>query len=605
MPPRRKPEPDDPLRSLLGESARPAQPDDPERSLGTARDALPSVALDADPDSDLVVMEPIGIGATGVVQRGTQRGLARDVAVKQAHAATDPLAAAQLLREARIAGRLEHPGIVPVHAAYHDTTRGVVVVMKRVRGQAWSERMADPPSDAFAEHVRIAIEVCHALAFAHAHRVLHLDVKPDNVMLGQFGEVCLIDWGSALDQRADPPRTEPVGTPAYLSPEASDPARAPLTPASDVYLLGGCLYRAMYGAPPHRRDTAMLSILAASDPVPFPVRAALPRALSEIVARALATEPSDRFPSVEALRTALEAYLEHLGAERLVDRAIASLRAVEADPGLPAPDAIAMLERVHVELEASRVLWPDNPRALAHLHHADQVLLSRQIAAFDRQGAERTAARLAGLSAATSIELATLSGRDAATDAFRDTMADAADAQADTTRLFLRISAALTLATTAYAVVVLWRRPSLDLPTPMMMLEHGIGLLVLSTVLALTFHRALRRLAHARRITFAVLFACAVMVIHRAIALPAGIDSLTIARSDLLMIAGMTVGLGAIDRAFTGFAALALAGATLSVAVPDATRLILLVYPPLAWAISWAVWARIARRAGQHTPRIR
>jgi serine/threonine-protein kinase len=170
----------------------------------------------------------------GVVELAEQRSLGRLVAIKQPHPGPmDADAVAALVSEGITTGRLEHPNIVPVHALGRGSDGRAVLVMKRIEGvpladlvhRADHPRWARETRDRLTLFVETAIEVLHALAFAHARGVVHRDVKPENVMLGDYGEVYLLDWGIAapLGQPAD----GIAGTPSYMAPEMLTPLTDP------------------------------------------------------------------------------------------------------------------------------------------------------------------------------------------------------------------------------------------------------------------------------------------------------------------------------------------------------------------------------------------
>ncbi|MBM4362816.1 MAG: serine/threonine protein kinase, partial [Deltaproteobacteria bacterium] len=196
----------------------------------------------------------LGEGGMGVVRLATQASMGRAVAVKTLRpGAADDLAALRLLREAWVAGQLEHPNVLPVYDVTLDEHGTPQVVMKRIDGVDLATLLADPAAlreraggDPTAFHLRVLMQVASALHFAHDRGILHRDVKPENVMLGRFDEVYVVDWGIAVSLRDDQdprlPRvaeaTDLAGTPAYLAPEMleGDPSR--LGPWTDVYLLG-------------------------------------------------------------------------------------------------------------------------------------------------------------------------------------------------------------------------------------------------------------------------------------------------------------------------------------------------------------------------------
>jgi serine/threonine-protein kinase len=180
------------------------------------------------------LLEPVGQGGMGVVYRAHDTELERDVAIKvlRTPEATPDLAR-RLRTEARILAGLEHPGIVPVHDVGTLPDGRVWYAMKLVRGESL-DRLIARPFD-LAERLRIFQRIAEAVAFAHAHGVLHRDLKPGNVMVGAFGEVLVLDWGVAKRAEgapgdvatAAPDRTDRagtlhgtrLGTPGWMAPE--------------------------------------------------------------------------------------------------------------------------------------------------------------------------------------------------------------------------------------------------------------------------------------------------------------------------------------------------------------------------------------------------
>ena len=251
------------------------------------------------------ITERIGEGGMGTVYLARDRELERDVAVKVLRDAV-PNAddRARILREARILASLEHPGIVPVHDVGTLPDGRLFYVMKRVRGERFDEFARAERSR--AELLRAFLQVCDAVAFAHAAGVIHRDLKPQNVMLGAFGEVLVLDWGvakasqaSVPDEDESPRSVEAAGTPGYMAPEQLQGAADERV---DVYGLGGVLLFILT----RRHPTAAL---ATEDPwreteAPAPLRA--------ICDRARALDPSGRYPSVAALAGDVANYLDSL-----------------------------------------------------------------------------------------------------------------------------------------------------------------------------------------------------------------------------------------------------------------------------------------------------
>ena len=209
--------------------------------------------------------EEIGRGGMGLVFRGRDRELDRDVAIKVT--AWSTAADAERLRaEAQTLARLEHPGIVPVHDVGRLADGRVFTVMMLVRGERLDARAAALP---LADRLRLFDRICDTVAFAHARGLLHRDLKPANIMIGEHGQVLVLDWGLA---RAGGDAGS--GTEGYMAPEQDVGHWGPPDARSDVYALGAIL-----------RD---LSEAAGAAARPL-------RPLKSIVARAMQPDPEARY----------------------------------------------------------------------------------------------------------------------------------------------------------------------------------------------------------------------------------------------------------------------------------------------------------------------
>lgn len=185
----------------------------------------------------------LGVGGMGEVRRAHDTLLDRSVALKIAHHVSEE-ASRRFLAEARVGAALQHPGIIPVYdsGVLPDGRRWLA--MREVEGRRLGDLMAaarkDPsPATALRRLMSIFTRVSEAVGFAHARGVIHLDLKPSNVMVGQFGEVIVLDWGIARrvgGEGCDTAKREVGGTPGYMSPEQS--AGGPLDARSDVFALG-------------------------------------------------------------------------------------------------------------------------------------------------------------------------------------------------------------------------------------------------------------------------------------------------------------------------------------------------------------------------------
>jgi serine/threonine-protein kinase len=231
--------------------------------------------------------EEIGRGGMGTVYRAHHRGLGRRVAVKllPPALAAQPSFRERFAREAQALGRLNHPHIVAVHDCGEQDGQPYIV-MEYVDGQPLAAQLPLPAARAVA----IAEPVCAALAYAHAHGVVHRDIKPDNILIGADGQVKVADFGIARLSGDDWTITAPqqtAGTPHYQAPEAL--AGAPPDPRMDLYALGVVLYQSISGE------------------LPLGTFAPLPGRIDGVVRRALAADPARRYRDADEMRHALRA----------------------------------------------------------------------------------------------------------------------------------------------------------------------------------------------------------------------------------------------------------------------------------------------------------
>ncbi len=228
----------------------------------------------------------------------------------------DDLAIAKFAEEARVTGQLEHPNVVPIYDL-GDGTEDPYIVMRLVQGRSLTQLLAESPcpstsaeaADLLQRFVEVLLSLCDALAFAHSRGVFHCDVKPDNVMVGEHGQVYLMDWGVAL---TDGPREGFGGTAAYMAPEQILGRTDDIDARTDVFLLGGVLYEILTGGPPN--DAASLVAAARGESLlifqPRSLWTRLPPELCRIAARALSPQRGDRYPTISALRDDLEQFLK-------------------------------------------------------------------------------------------------------------------------------------------------------------------------------------------------------------------------------------------------------------------------------------------------------
>lgn len=304
----------------------------------------------------------LGEGGMGVVWSARQRGMGREVALKRIRPGSGQRAISALLAEAELTGSLEHPGIIPVHEVGVDQDGMPFYSMRRLSGRTWAERWAGMTQH---EHLNVLVRVCDAISFAHGRGVIHRDLKPDNVFLGEYGEVIVFDWGLALrlaDLRAGTRTLMASGTPVYMAPEMARADQRLLGPTSDVYLLGAILYEVLTDTVPHPGEEPIdVLIAAAENRIEPPIPAG---ELGEVVRRAMATDPADRFPTVRAFQTALRVCLDHQESVALAERARVRLEAACSGSGY---DDFA--RAVHT-FEDALELWRENSAAISGLSQA-------------------------------------------------------------------------------------------------------------------------------------------------------------------------------------------------------------------------------------------
>jgi serine/threonine-protein kinase len=290
----------------------------------------------------------LGRGGMATVQLVFDRNVLREVALKSLTAEVaqrSPEAANLLVEEAQIVGQLEHPNIVPVYdlVGGSDEPR---LAMKVVRGDTLTRKIHVSPgqqrtTEQLRELLSAMLKVCDAVAYAHSRGVVHRDLKPDNIMVGTFGQVYVVDWGCAIllseaqglppldsDDASEAVRVSTTGTAAgsirlrprtvlgtggYMAPEAAFARHSEIDCRTDVFSLGAILYQILTGQPPYTgkglADTVLLAQKCQIQPPEEIAAHALPLGLRVITMTALSREPKDRYQTVQALKDDLERFL--------------------------------------------------------------------------------------------------------------------------------------------------------------------------------------------------------------------------------------------------------------------------------------------------------
>src|SRR5436189_6123897 len=266
---------------------------------------------------DYELVEEIGRGGQGVVYRAHQKSLNRTVALKviglgqwatKAHLKRFRL-------EAEAAARLEHPGIVPIHEV-GERDGSCYFSMKFVEGGQLDEVVRRKPMS-IRQAAELIGKVARIVHYAHEHRILHLDIKPGNILLDQKSEPHLTDFGLArlVESESTVTRTmEVLGTPSYMAPEQALGNNAAISSLTDVYGLGAVLYQLLTGQPPFAGGTTYETIKLLLDTEPRSPRLLNPkidRDLSTICLKCLEKDPKRRYSSAVALAEDLERWLKH------------------------------------------------------------------------------------------------------------------------------------------------------------------------------------------------------------------------------------------------------------------------------------------------------
>ncbi|MDX1572021.1 MAG: cyclic nucleotide-binding domain-containing protein [Xanthomonadales bacterium] len=309
------------------------------------RDALVRKLIKAavhDEVEALQIEKEVESGGVGAINIAFEANLQRRVAVKSLKRASyaEPMLVRGFLREAQIIAQLEHPNIVAVHRLEDSPEVGVHFSMGLVDGRNLSDmfnEQAAPDYDGMIDLLRVLGRVCDALEYAHSRGVVHCDVKPANIMVGEFGRVYLMDWGGARlmdgtleeaesgdwvrDRLPELPDEEArdlvFGTPSYMAPEQA--LGKPVDGRTDVFAIGAILYRFIAGHAPFASESPNSSLRMAQSSSfkllePGEFAGILPDKLFAITHKAMASDPDERYASIGELRKDIQSILRGGGA---------------------------------------------------------------------------------------------------------------------------------------------------------------------------------------------------------------------------------------------------------------------------------------------------
>ncbi len=341
----------------------------------------------------------IARGGMGEVWQATQGALKREIAVKtlllasvkEANAADLASYEQAFHAESILTANLSHPNILPIYDLGKSSSGNLLLAMKLVRGITWEQELKkDHKSLGEAEYIRkhlgILVDVCKALQYAHARGVIHRDLKPQQVMVGEFGEVQLMDWGLGLiydakvaahhmpsvftlaeeAHHATIPTAEscvnPAGTPCYMAPEQCDFDQKILGPWTDIFLIGSIMYRMLTGSPPYKSGDSVESFVLARicDPKPMSEIAPnrwIPWELEQLVRWCMDPNPANRPASIKQVLDSVQDYLTN--AERRWDSV--GLTQNVAESVHSSKITASYLSGLSTQLDQAQILWPENP----------------------------------------------------------------------------------------------------------------------------------------------------------------------------------------------------------------------------------------------------
>ncbi len=302
--------------------------------------------------SEFTVGEELGAGGMGRIYRARQKDLQRDVAIKQLHPHLFKVDRIRegFFSEAIITGKLAHPNVVPVYGLSQSESN-LSMQMKLISG-CTLEDVVCPQTDhhremaaQFDTHdcIEILIAICNPVAFAHSQEIIHRDIKPGNIMVGEFGEMLLLDWGLAcsissageFDSNPEVPHVVQIsgqeGTWSYMAPEMMDGNGRALGIHSDIYLLGACLYFILTGKPPHRHRHDRNFSTAEERDYYEPLPEHLDAELRRICEQAMARDPAGRYSNVKDFQKELKDFLRHQESRQIADNAGRKLAQAKAE----------------------------------------------------------------------------------------------------------------------------------------------------------------------------------------------------------------------------------------------------------------------------------
>lgn len=277
-------------------------------------------------ENDYELESQIAEGGQGMLFRGKDKKLHRLIAVKSLHPekSGDLRQRRFFLTEARVTAQLDHPAIVPIYTLNSDRKHGLHLAMKLINGitlKAYLEQVSThyrldgvnsfDEEKAMRNRLETFLKICDALEYAHSRNVMHCDLKPANIMIGEYHETYLMDWGIARPIRTSEPSLTLTGTPQYLSPEAIQGEKC--DQRADIFAMGAILFEVVMLKTAFTGTTAeelMANIRDGNmEPLEHRFGARINNDLKAILSKALANDPSDRYQQIGELSADLRRYL--------------------------------------------------------------------------------------------------------------------------------------------------------------------------------------------------------------------------------------------------------------------------------------------------------
>jgi serine/threonine protein kinase len=316
----------------------------PDPGTAEAADKYPHIYV-SDTDVDFPSYQTMGfgrysdfqqlaVGGSALIRTCRDKNLGRSVVMKtlHPHLANNDYMQSRFLREARVTAQLQHPVTVPVYDLGRDLEGLLYFTMKKVEGETVRsiiERQAGGDQQAIEQFdlermLGVLVQVCSGLSYAHAHGVVHRDVKPENILVGAFGEAVLLDWGVAkvwamdgdesrkqvMEHQVLTDLNQRPGTPLYMAPEQVRGGGDDIDARTDVYAAGAVLYEILTLAEPLRgRQVQETFNLIVNELPPHPRERAperyIPQQLADIAMKALAKKREDRFQTMQEMVEAI------------------------------------------------------------------------------------------------------------------------------------------------------------------------------------------------------------------------------------------------------------------------------------------------------------